>query len=644
MRTHTVNSLYIRPMTNSTASNLSHHSVAKKSAYSKGIGWIILVGLGVLLTGCNSGGSSIGSAAMVATNASVATTSCLTGGVNFSGGTVWYISGNVSITNNCSSAQSLLGQSVNFISQDTAKNLVIVGAPSTNATSGVLHNWWVNGAPYTLTFTKVNGNTTGNMQVGIFAADIQGGPVINAGQTIIFSGGMNLSGTSLYDNATAVKSFAINGTVIVPTPTPSTMPTPTPSPSATIAPTPTPVPTSSSSITTGVINFHFYYGANPTSPQDSITLDGDNYTDLIMSNYIAGVMYGHLLMEETPGMQFNKDYLYGSILGQLLQENQSSQLYNKTDNYIAPLSLVGNTQNFGVMGIGQGGPYQINNYAVDMVNGSYAPAGFSMINYAAIQKNIGYTMATAGTQYARSTPPSFNNKYYGPILTAYFHFNDYRALEYVGGSSLTQTWIPNGYSWTPQWQPYFYNSLVTFKNLPNNFLDVLLNVAYNQGFYGPLFLSYSKLGATATAATVVNVNSYSMAWNGDTYQQYPYQVHNYLDQLYNNQTPSTTNLNTMVSHNNHVAFNMVILAGVFSSVMQTLSYINSSGNYVYISETQANRAFNSALAKVGVASTATLDLSNATQRAQIYSIIENAISILEANLNTNFSSTTLVQL
>lgn len=644
MRTHTANSIYTRPVTHSTMFKLPNGQASKKSARLGALKKVVLVGLGILLTSCNSGssGSNSGGVAMVGTNVSVATTSCLTGSINFNGGTVWYVSGSVSITNNCSSVQSLSNQSVSLISQDSAKNMVIVGASSTNATSGVLNNWWVNGAPYTLTFTLSNGNT----QVGKFATNIPSGPVINAGQTIIFTGGMNLLGTALYDNSTAVKTFAINGTAVVPTPTPSPVPTSTPSPipTVTVAPTPTPIPTSSSSITTGVINFHFYYGASPTSPEDSITLDGDNYTDLIMSNYIAGVMYGHLILEETPGMQFNKDYLYGSLFGQLLQENQSTEDYSNTNTYIAPLSLVGNAQNFGVMGVGQGGPYQINNYAVDMVNGSYAPAGFSMINYAAIQKNIGYTMATASSQHAQSTPPSFNNKYYGPMLTAYFHFNDYRALEYVGGSSLTKAWVPNGYSWTPQWQPYYYDSLITFKNLPNNFLDILLNIAYNQGFYGNLFLSYSKLGATATAATVTSVNSYSKAWGGDTYQQYPYQVHNYLDQLYDNPTPSSSNLKTIVTYNNHVGFGMRELATVFSNVMQTLAYTNSSGNYVYISATQANTAFTAALAKVGVASTATLDLSNASQRAQIYSILENAIGILETNLNTNFSSTTLMQL
>ena len=85
-----------------------------------------------------------------------------------------------------------------------------------------------------------------------------------------------------------------------------------------------------------------------------------------------------------------------------------------------------------VMGQGQGGPYQINNYAVDMVTGTYTPGGYALINFVALQKNIGYTMAEAPTQYTKVTPPSFNNKYYSPILTAYFHYVDFVAM-YVTG-------------------------------------------------------------------------------------------------------------------------------------------------------------------------------------------------------------------
>jgi hypothetical protein len=378
----------------------------------------------------------------------------------------------------------------------------------------------------------------------------------------------------------------------------------------------------------GTLNFHLLLGVG--TAQDQIVLTGGNYTDLIMSNMIAGVMYGHLIQEYYPGMQFQKDYLYGSILGQLLQENIATEYYVDTSNLLDPSP---NQQ--AVMGAGQGGPYQINNYAADMVSGSYAPAGHSLINYVAIQKNIGYTMATASTQYTKVTPASFNDKYYGPMLTAYFHYNDFVALIVTGTG--TGGWV------TP-WQPAYDNALADFVNLPNNFLDVLLNVAYNQGYYGGLVGSYSSLGATATAATVASVNAYSSVWgNNNTYNQYPYQVRYYLDQLYDNPIP-TTSLTTIATPTNHVAFTMPALEAVFANVFQTLAYVNGSGQSVYISAAQAQTAFNGALTTLGVSGSASLDLSVAADRAQIFAILENAIGNLETSLNTKFNATTLTQL
>jgi hypothetical protein len=341
-------------------------------------------------------------------------------------------------------------------------------------------------------------------------------------------------------------------------------------------------------------------------------------------------MYGHLVQSYYPGIQFQKDYLYGSIMGQLLQENIATGLYTNSSNLIDP-----SPDQQAVMGAGQGGPYQINNYAADMVSGSYTPGGHSLINYVAIQKNIGYTMANAPQQYAKATPPSFNNKYYGPMLTAYFHYNDFVALILTGKGTG---------GWTTPWQPYYDNALANFTKLPNNFFDVLLNVAYNQGYYGTLMTSYSKLGATATAATVSSVNAYSSVWGvSDTYQQYPYQVRYYLDQLYDNPIP-TTSATTFATPANHVAFNIPALEAVFSNVFQTLAYVNSAGQSAYISAAQAQTAFNSALTATAVAASATLDLSNTADRAKIFGILEAAIANLEINLNTKFNATTNAQL
>jgi hypothetical protein len=389
-----------------------------------------------------------------------------------------------------------------------------------------------------------------------------------------------------------------------------------PPPSSTTAPT-TPSPPSS-----GTIGFHLLLGvAGSDTPGDSITLDGDNYTDLMMSNFIAGVMYGHLIKAYSPGMTFDADYLYGSIFAQLLQENLATEDYVSTSSLLDP-----SPDQQAVMGEGQGGPYQINNYAADMVYGSYQPQGYSLINYVTIQKNIGYAFADAATQYTKDTPAPFNDKYFGPMLTAYFHFNDYVALQRIG---------PVG-GYMPAWEPDYDDALATFESLPNNFLEIVLNAAYNQGYYGPLVSSYSRLGATATTATLTSVDSYASVWGmSDTYQQYPYQVRYYLDQIYDNPIPTTSPSVTMTP-SNHVNFGMAGLSDVFGAVFAKLAYVDPSAGYSTIDPSKATAAFASASSLAGVASDAALDLSQAADRAKIFAILDGAITNLETTLGTSF--------
>jgi hypothetical protein len=383
-------------------------------------------------------------------------------------------------------------------------------------------------------------------------------------------------------------------------------------------------------VTTGTIHFHLLLGVG--SPQDSISLDGDNFTDLIMSNMIAGVMYGHLIQEyaPVPGVQFNKDYLYGSVMGQLLQENLATQDYVSSSNLIDP-----SPDQQAVMGAGQGGPYQINNYAVDLVAGSTAPAGHSLINYIAIQKNIGFTMANAANQFNQVTPPSFNNKFYGPMLPAFFHYNDFVSLNVIGKGAG---------AFTPPWQPQYDAALNNFVHLPNSFLDVILNVAYNQGYYGGLTAQLSTQGVTATPSTVTTVNAYSSIWgNTSTFAQYPYQVHYYLDQLYDNPIP-TTGPTIFATPANHTLFNMTVLEGVFANIFQTLAHSDGTTPAQFFTAAQAQSAFNSALSLHGVPTTAVLDLGNPTDRANLFSVIDGAITNLESAAGMKFNATTNSQL
>lgn len=381
-------------------------------------------------------------------------------------------------------------------------------------------------------------------------------------------------------------------------------------------------------VSSGYVDFHLHIGVSP--PQDRMVLEGERYTDLIMTNYVAGAMLGHLINSYYPGIKYDRDYLYGSVFAQLLQENMSSELYDPAQDLLAPHP----TQQ-PVMAAGQGGPYQINNYGADMVGGGYTPQGHSLINFVTLQKNIGFTYAEAHLQHARTTPASFNNKYYGPMLATYFHYLDFVALietgKGVGG-------------WKTPWQPDYDNALVNFKNLPNNFLDVILNCSYNQGSYGELVTRYSRMGATANAATIATIRSYSNVWGKGWYEQYPYQVMYYLDQLYSRPIPSTSSATDLITRQAHIAFDMNKLGFVFSKAFQTLAWQDAAGAYAFIPAAKADTAWSKALAECGIAASSTLDLSATADRARIFDVMEKAIAILESDLGTKFNATVTRQL
>jgi hypothetical protein len=398
---------------------------------------------------------------------------------------------------------------------------------------------------------------------------------------------------------------------------PTASPKPTVTPTATTSPTPTPgasIAPSSASI--GKIYYHFNPPVTSTSGLlEDLNLAGDNYTDLIESNFIAGAMLARTINETFPGVQYDKDYLYGTMFGQLLQENIETSLYTSSSNLIDPSS-----QQAAVMSVGQGGPYQINNYDVDLFAGGYAPSGYALLNYVAVQKNIGFTFSQATMQFEDPTPASFNNKYYGPMLTAYFHLNDLRSLYALGQTSYSPA-------------PGFNACLTNLKSVPNAPLDVIINYAYNQGYYGGLVAQSTAQCASNVSAFVAQANSYASA-SGSSYNAYPYQVRFYLDELYNQSSivPQTAN---------HDVMSVSSLGTVFTNVMSTLSFANG-GQSIYIPSNTARAGFNAAAAQEGAG--ATLDVSNPSQRAVLFAVLNQAIANVETSLNINFSQVTLTQL
>lgn len=395
-----------------------------------------------------------------------------------------------------------------------------------------------------------------------------------------------------------------------------------PQPSIIIKPSSSPTPSSSS----GTLYYHAYLPI--TSVTDFATgnhmnLTGGNYDDLILSNYVAGAMLGHLIDEKYPFLKdkYNKDYVYGMILGQLLQENQSTELYKNSTDLIDP--FVGPKQaQAAMMGVGQGGPYQINSYAYDQIQSGHN----ALVNFVTLQKNIGYTVAEGSSQPSKKTPASFNNKYYSPMLTTYFHLNDLLINIPANLEQCLKKIGTKGNAASP--------------------LDVLLSYSYNQGPWGSLLSSaVADCLNMPYAAFIEKYDNYQNAI-GDSYHQYPYQVRYYLDELYNRATISSTVGNPPL----HIIFKLSQLKTIFVNVFHKLAYLKVPGdihsieNYQYIPEAIARDAFDNALNMNDLSGQNVLDLSNAKNRATMFTVLDVAINTLEKKLQANFLQAEPIQI
>lgn len=369
----------------------------------------------------------------------------------------------------------------------------------------------------------------------------------------------------------------------------------------------------------------YYHLAFPVvAGNDSMKLN-DNYKDLIMSNFVAGAMLGHLISNDAiyKNLKYNRDYLYGSLFSQLLQEDIDASSYVNTTDWITPSETYRNI----LLAAGQGGPYQINDYSKALEN------GYGLINYGVMQKSLGYSVNDQGSvQTLKPGPAMLDNKYFGPLAATYFHYNDLGRLYTIN----KDTWGPS--------HAYFDTCMnnLSATSSSKSFLDMILNATYNAGPWANITEVYIKIGAnlnnSAYANQVASINNYSMndgtysttmglsGMSGTTYILYPRQVRFYLDELYNKTTLS----------NSSYSFQLSQLEYVFSKCMNTLAYVNSSNKYVYISINDANIAFDSALASKGLSANTYLNMSIDSERSQIFDLLDAAINKLASNLKIDF--------
>lgn len=426
-----------------------------------------------------------------------------------------------------------------------------------------------------------------------------------------------------------------------PTPTPTVTPTVTPTPAITPSPVsglPTPIKFAPLSTASGVINYHLNlpYGSGNV---EKLTLSA-NYTDLIISNYVAGALLGRLMHEKDPSLQFNKDYIYGTVFGQLLQENIDTAGYINSTDWINADA----TQRASLLAVGQGGPYQINDYSKRLENEN----GVGLVNFVALQKGLGYTVEKqdSGAQTLSKGPDSLDQKYFGPLAAAYFHLNDMNRLA-----------MNNADTWGPQYQ-YYAKCMSNLKLTSsatnvNNIYDLILNAAYNAGTYSAIIKDYFRVcaGMYTTSPEMTQLKSlgdYTLSDSayktaigtseaaGSTFILYPRQIRVYLDQIYNQKTFNSS----AISGTNSVKLSVQDIEYVFENAFGTLAYINSANKYDYVATADSKKAFTSALTTNSLSSTVFLDISTSAGKTKFFKLLDDAINNLATNLNINFGTVT----
>lgn len=386
-------------------------------------------------------------------------------------------------------------------------------------------------------------------------------------------------------------------------------------------------PASDSSDDFGQIYYHLNFPVSTDAKTEKINLN-ENYKDLIISNFIAGALYSHLLKQHFPTLKFNRQYIEGSLLAQLLQENLQTNDYRSDTDWINPDPVIRKM----LLSPGQGGPYQLNDYSKRLEN------NIGMINFVVLQKSLGYTIQEQdnGTQTRSLGPISLDNKYFGPLAAAYFQYNDMLRIQRIN----QDPWGPSA--------KYFSQCMTTLENTPNNFLDMMLNAVYNAGPWAEITKTTIELCANINnpvyADKIKNISNYNLYDDeyqeaidtkerpGTTFILYPRQIRFYLDELYNN----PTNLHL----NNSLVFPVSQLKQIFSKTMSTLAYINGNGNYIYIESKDTDAAFDYALSILHISINQSLNITKPAEKEQIFDLLESAINRLSVTLQIDFSAVT----
>ena len=573
---------------------------------------VLITGISMTLGACNSG-TATGNNNLNTVSAAKfgeTLTNCLQVTSSKFDGNQWWISTSISLQNTCSSAVNLDGTVVEISNKQDSLN-------ASGFSMNSISPW---SAKNSLDFAYKPNLVTVTVHSDLQIAK-------NGTASISFGGNPGLT------KAPATDSFAVkvNGSSPTPAPTPAPTPTPSPTPTPTPAPSPvsglpTPIAFTPTSTASGNIYFHLNlpYG---TGSVEQLGLSA-NYTDLIISNYVAGALLGHLMHQKSPNLHFDRDYIYGTVFGQLLQENINTANYSNTTDWINPSA----TDRQALLNSGQGGPYQINDYSKRLENDK----GIGLVNFVALQKGLGYTVEAqdTGAQTASKGPDSLDQKYFGPMAAAYFHLNDMNRLA-----------MNNAETWGPQ-AAYYSKCMANLENSKAgenkyNIYDMILNAAYNAGTYSIIIKDYFRICAgmydSAPEMTQVNsIGNYTLSDTayqtaigtkeaaGGTFILYPRQIRIYLDQMYNQETYKSE----AIKGDNHIKLSVQDIEYVFQNAIGTLAYINKDGKYDYVAPSLSKQAFETALGKNKLSISSSLDIGTNTGKNNFFNLLDDAINNL----------------
>ncbi|WP_185759837.1 hypothetical protein [Vibrio pectenicida] len=376
---------------------------------------------------------------------------------------------------------------------------------------------------------------------------------------------------------------------------------------------------------------------------DVFNLNTPYATDVVISNLIAGTLYSYLVEKKYPEVHFNQEYLVGSILSQLLQEAGLSDSRINPEYSASAKKQAIHEPNYAsqLLAVGQGGPYQINDYNKRLPDTS-TPGSLGLINYDALYQGLGYTIEAqdSGVQGGLVGPDSLEDIYFGPIAATYFQFNDVNRLEVLAG----QSWYQNQEAWNTCFNTALKDD--AFISDPNalRLTDFLINVIYNAGSYSDAFGDYLDVCVDAYGdgsnfdftSELPYLNSYDLgpeeykqkisASGEEWWYRYPRQVSFYADQLFGKDLVASG-----LNMTNNQQLTVADLEPVFVKIFAQISYkAQQDQSPILIAEATAEQAFDQAVQNAGLTLDKSYSLSDESQRRALFDFLYQAFEQLES--------------